>query len=38
MNVYTDPALLDIRGALDTLPSLPLNEIQTKAEAVRMSK
>src|SRR5262245_29794393 len=24
MNVYTDPALLDIRGALDTLPALPL--------------
>jgi integrase len=24
MGVYTDPALLDIRGALDALPSLPL--------------
>jgi integrase len=24
MNVYTDPALLDVRGALDALPPLPL--------------
>jgi hypothetical protein len=24
MNVYTDPALLDVRGALDALPALPL--------------
>ena len=24
-NVYTDPKLLDVRGALDALPSLPLN-------------
>src|SRR5262249_47201758 len=24
MNVYTDPALLDVRGALDALPNLPL--------------
>jgi hypothetical protein len=24
MNVYTDPKLLDVRGALDALPSLPL--------------
>jgi integrase len=24
INVYTDPALLDVRGALDTLPALPL--------------
>ena len=24
MNVYTDPALLDVRGALDALPTLPL--------------
>ena len=23
MNVYTDPALLDVHGALDALPSLP---------------
>ena len=25
MNVYTDPKLLDVQGALDTLPSLDLN-------------
>jgi hypothetical protein len=25
-NVYTDPKLLDVRGALDALPSLPLGE------------
>ena len=25
MNVYTDPKLLDVRGALDALPMLPLN-------------
>src|SRR5262249_4813418 len=25
MNVYTDPRLLDIRGALEALPTLPLN-------------
>ena len=25
MNVYTDPALLDVHGALDALPSLPLD-------------
>src|SRR5262249_25263814 len=24
MNVYTDPRLLDVRGALDALPALPL--------------
>jgi hypothetical protein len=24
MNVYTDPALLDVRGALEVLPALPL--------------
>jgi hypothetical protein len=24
MNVYTDPKLLDVRGALDVLPELPL--------------
>src|SRR5262245_29409434 len=26
MNVYTDPRLLDVRGALDALPALPLVE------------
>jgi hypothetical protein len=25
MNVYTDPKLLDVRGALDVLPTLPLD-------------
>jgi len=25
MNVYTDPKLLDVHGALDVLPALPLN-------------
>jgi hypothetical protein len=25
MNTYTDPALLDVRGALDALPELPLH-------------
>jgi hypothetical protein len=24
MNVYTDPKLLEVAGALDTLPDLPL--------------
>jgi hypothetical protein len=32
MNVYTDPALLDVRGALDVLPSLPLTR-QTREAA-----
>jgi hypothetical protein len=27
-NVYTDPKLLDVRGALDALPSLPLDDEQ----------
>jgi len=26
MNVYTDPRLLDVRGALDVLPALPLHD------------
>ena len=25
-NIYTDPELLDVAGALETLPKLPLNE------------
>jgi hypothetical protein len=29
MNVYTDPKLLDIQGALDSLPSLDLNTSRT---------
>jgi integrase len=35
MNVYTDPALLDVRGALDALPLLPLGGGQPEEEAVR---
>src|SRR5262249_37882113 len=35
MNVYTDPALLDVRGALDALPALPLQGNQAEGEAVR---
>jgi integrase len=35
MNTYTDPALLDVRGALDALPALPLDDKATEGEAVR---
>src|SRR5262249_32006091 len=36
MNVYTDPKLLDVRGALDALPMLPLSDGQADiAEAAR---
>jgi Phage integrase family len=36
MNVYTDPRLLEVRGALDALPMLPLNDGQADmAEAAR---
>jgi integrase len=35
MNVYTDPALLDVRGALDTLPALPLQGDQASRETVQ---
>ena len=35
MGVYTDPKLLDVRGALDALPSLSLQGDQAGAEAVR---
>jgi integrase len=35
MNVYTDPALLDVRGALDALPALPLQGDQVEEEVVR---
>ena len=34
MSVYTDPALLDVRGALDALPSLPLLEEQAEQETL----
>ena len=35
MTVYTDPRLLDVHGALDALPALPLDGGQTEREAVR---
>jgi hypothetical protein len=35
MNVSTDPALLDVRGALDVLPPLPLSGDNPEGEAVR---
>jgi Phage integrase family len=36
MNVYTDPKLLDVHGALDSLPSLPISHSPFKApETVR---
>ena len=34
MNVYTDPALLDVRGALDMLPALPLGAGSDQNKAV----
>jgi integrase len=33
MNVYTDPKLLDVRGALDALPALPLGGERERAAA-----
>jgi integrase len=35
MTVYTDPKLLDVRGALDALPALPLQGDQAEGETVR---
>ncbi len=35
MNVYTDPKLLDVRGALDTLPTLPLGGDSSGREAAK---
>src|SRR5262249_19567114 len=35
MNVYTDPKLLDVRGALAALPALPLPGDLPEAEALR---
>jgi hypothetical protein len=34
MQTYTDPKLLDVRGALDALPSLPLGVGSVAADAV----
>ena len=33
MNVYTDPTLLDVSGALDALPTLPLGNAHHAAVA-----
>jgi hypothetical protein len=33
LTVYTDPRLLDVRGALDALPALPLRGDRGEAEA-----
>ncbi len=35
MGVYTDPRLLDVRGALDALPALPLHGDSTEEESFR---
>src|SRR5205807_5459514 len=35
MNVYTDPKLLDVRGALDALPILPLDGGNSQRETVQ---
>ncbi len=34
MNTYTDPRLLDVAGALDVLPALPLDSAEAVARAV----
>jgi integrase len=36
-NVYTDPRLLDVAGALDTLPALPLDGNRTEGQFARMT-
>ena len=35
MSVYTDPKLLEVRGALDALPTLPLDVDASQGEALR---
>jgi hypothetical protein len=35
MGVYTGPRLLDVRGALDVLPALPLDDTAKRPEAAR---
>jgi hypothetical protein len=35
MSVYTDPKLLDVRGALDTLPTLALDGGHTERESIQ---
>ena len=38
MNVYTDPKLLDIHGALDALPALPLNAAESETELAALKQ
>ena len=35
MNIYTDPRLLDVAGAMDALPLLPLNGTCGHPEVVK---
>jgi integrase len=35
MGVYTDPKLLDVRGALNVLPALPVNAVERQVIALR---
>ena len=35
MNVYTDPALLDVAGAIESLPDLPLDRGEANAQRLR---
>jgi integrase len=37
MNVYTDPALLDVRGALDALPALPLDDLDRRQQSAALA-
>ena len=37
MNVYTDPKLLDVAGALESLPSLPLDPEAGQSQAARIA-
>lgn len=37
METFTDPKLLDVRGALGVLPALPLNSVPSDSEAVRLT-
>jgi hypothetical protein len=35
MNVYADPSLLDVAGALEPLPEVEVEEVATEARATR---
>src|SRR5207302_3815908 len=37
METYTDPRLLDVRGALDVLPPLPLDSAPSGSETLRLT-